>query len=262
MPLKQINHITGMTQRQIGGSEYTQIQTANPSTPTKFSTCASYILHMMTRTRVAQQVPHGKKVWVPDVNPGLAPTICSADSALWISADPCPPGSPCDFFIAEPQEVPPAVNWNSMMHSCAGEEPPDAIAIATDVVWGLPGGAPWESVPFVGTAQPPLAPDGIDSVALPSTGSYSASGGSQWAIDPGGPTPSYAIHETSSGLAIAIAQPYAPDARACSGSLAQSPRLPITRPGMRVAQGFSTSPGAGNCFMVAKNVFIVSWWNA
>lgn len=260
MPLKQINHLTQLAQASAPGLDVTAITTANPSTPTKFSTCITPQYPMITRHRVAQQVPHGRKVWVPGVNDGLAPTICDSNHAIWIGNNPCPADEPCNFFIAEPQEVPPAVNWNSLIHKCAGENPPDAICVSKDVTYGAGPNFNWGPIIVTPTVvQFPLGED-IDSVLLPATGSFSVASGTQWAIDPGGPQPTYGIRDLATGLNLSGDAPYAPDSRPCSGNLAMVPRRPITAAGGRIAHGFSTGPGVGNCFAVPSNILLVMWW--
>lgn len=261
MPLKEINALSGLAHVCDGATCYTFSSTHNPSEPKLFYTCEEPQDGWLNRRRVGEMTPHGKKWWVPNIAEQVSPSVCSSATHFFAGASPCPGGGPCNFFLAEPQASPPAVNWNSLIHKCDEDQAPASLAIGTNPGGGWGVGDPPLPIDFnVAVRFGPLLTNGI-TVDLPSHGTFDAMYALQFAFSFGTNQPITWLGMGRTFHWSPETPPYDPTQGSCAGSATLLPKTRIPGPGYVVQVLVQSRSGGGNTFATPPGAFIVRWFD-
>lgn len=262
MPVKQVNHITNLGQYCDGDNFVITIETANPSRPKLFSTCAPVQNYLLEKDTQGTVVPHGIKKWVPQLKLNQDPTICQGNVSVFSGAFGCPPGSPCQWFVAELGSVAPTIEWDSLLHDCACENPADGIALGHHLPAVISVNGVWQQFGFLRQSPQTTLPYNGAEVDLPNHGSFSVTQASIWQTTfPGLPIQTRVVVSNDPNSPYE-SPPSAADGRACAGNVVRVPRTRITGAGWKVTcQAMGSFHFGVFASTLAPGLFLVDWYN-
>jgi hypothetical protein len=122
VPVKQINHLVRYQAILTPARHVITAKTELPATPKLFRTCHPVQDIPFEKDREGTRVPHGIKKWSPSIDCQDDPTSSLGTIYSWDLPPCCPPGSPCNWFIAQ-LGTKPSIDWITLVHSCSEAGP-------------------------------------------------------------------------------------------------------------------------------------------
>lgn len=260
MPVKAVNVPHNVGRVTIGGHIKTTLTTQLPGKPQLFTSCATPLNAKTRVNRAGELVPHGNKLYVPQIDCQNAPTVCDGTNAVWLQPPCCPPGKPCYWFAADLGATPPLINWSTVLHPCEDLDPPDRAFYGN-----APGGVdianqPYRDNGWVQVENPTNLPFNGGQVSLPSSGSVSVSTACAFNFLFGPLSGSSRGWIEGMPYDAVESQIFINDGRPCSAAISIGKRVNITAPGC-LASGQARATGANLFFQIVSPGFLtVEWW--